>query len=129
MISTVGLSPNDLLSLTAIRPLVGPTTWRPATDVMETATALVLTLDLAGVSEDDVEIALYPDVVVVSGNRRAAGGTADGVYHALQIRRGPFHVEVPVPVPVDMDQTDATLENGMLRITIGKPAGRPEQMP
>ena len=114
-----GLGPADLLSLTA-GPVVAPTTWRPAADLQETATALILTVELAGIRDEDVDILLYPDAVVVSGSRRAASGDPDGWYHALQIRRGPFHLEVPLPAMVDVERADATIESGMLRITLSK---------
>jgi HSP20 family protein len=126
VVSYGGLGPVDLLSITTSGPLVAPTTWRPAADLLETAAGIVLTVELAGVSEDDIDIALYPDAIIVSGNRRAIDGAADGFYHTLQIRRGPFHLEVPLPGPLDMERADATLENGMLRITIGRPGTRRE---
>ena len=120
-----GLGPGDLLSLTT-GPVVAPTAWRPAADLQETATAFVLTVELAGVRDDDVDIVLYPDAVVVSGSRRAASGEPDGWYHALQIRRGPFHLEVSLPAAVDVERADATIENGMLRITLAKAGAQGE---
>ena len=122
VVSYGGLTPGDLLSLTTGGPVLAPTRWRPAADVRETAAAVVLTVELAGVGEDDIDIELYPDAVVVRGIRRAAQGGPDEVYHTLQVRRGPFYLEVPLPAPVDMDRADASLVNGMLTITLPKPA-------
>jgi HSP20 family molecular chaperone IbpA len=81
---------------------------------------VILTIELAGVREDDLEIELYPDAVIVSGNRPMASGGPDEVYHALQIRRGPFHLDVPLPAVIDVDRVDASLENGMLAIKLAK---------
>jgi HSP20 family molecular chaperone IbpA len=120
VVSYGGLAPGDLLSLVATAPLVTATTWRPAADVYETATAIVLTMELAGVREDDVSIELYPDAVSVSGERPGLDGGPDAVFHTLQIRRGSFHLEVTLPAIVDLDGADATLENGILRITLAK---------
>jgi HSP20 family molecular chaperone IbpA len=120
VVSYAGPATGDLLALSAIGPLVAPTRWRPAADLRETATSVVLTVELAGVREDDLDIELYPDAVVVSGSRTAASGRPDEVYHVLQVRRGPFRLEVPLPVFVDMDRADASLENGMLTITLAK---------
>jgi HSP20 family protein len=120
VVSYGGPVPGDLLSMGTVGPLVAPTRWRPAVDVCETADSIGLTIELAGVSEDDVDIELYPDGVIVRGDRPPAGGEADAVFHVLQIRRGPFHLELPLPALVDLDRADATLENGLLRITLGK---------
>jgi HSP20 family protein len=126
VVSYGGLGPGDLLSLTAGAPVLAPTTWRPAADLLETAASLVLTVELAGVHEDDIEIVLYPDAVIVSGSRQGASGDAQGLYHALQIRRGSFHLDVPLPSPVDMERADAVLEDGMLQITLAKPGSSSE---
>jgi HSP20 family protein len=115
-----GLGPGDLLSLAAIGPLVAPTSWRPNADVCETARTIVLTIELAGVREDDIDIELYPDAVIVRGERPALGGGPDATFHSLQIRRGSFRLEVPLPTLVDLDGPEATLEAGLLRITLAK---------
>ena len=125
VVSYGGPIPGDLLSLGAIGPVVAPTRWRPAVDVRETRASIGLTIELAGVREDDIDIELYPDAVIVRGDRPALGGEPDAVYHTLQIRRGAFRVEVPLPALVDLNRADATLENGMLRITLGKQGARP----
>ena len=43
--------------------------WRPATDVVETARAITVTVELAGVDEEDVAVLLFEDVLVVEGRR------------------------------------------------------------
>jgi HSP20 family protein len=128
VLSYGGPVPGDLLSLGAIGPLVAPTTWRPAVDVSVSPVSIVLTVEVAGVREDDIDIELYPDAVIVRGDRPAAAGEPQAVYHALQIRRGRFHVEVPLPALVDPDGADATLENGMLRITLARQAPSPGEL-
>jgi HSP20 family protein len=125
VVSYRGLTPGDLLSLAAAGPMVAPTTWRPAADVLETPTSIVLTIELAGVREDDIDIELYPDAAIVSGHRATRAGDPDGMYHVLQIRRGPFRVEMPLPALIDTDGAEATLEDGMLRVTLAKPRSRP----
>lgn len=94
--------------------------WRPDADVYETATAIEVTVDLAGVGEDDAEIQLFDDAVVVEGYRQVTPRQDGGVYHAAAIRRGPFRVDIPLPAPVDADGVQARLERGLLRITLPK---------
>ena len=113
-------SPGDLLSLVAARPILVPTSWRPAVDVCETTDRITVTAELAGVVDDDLEIELYPDAVILDGSRPATACGPDAVYHAAQIRHGPFHAEIQLPELVDLDRSDATLEDGLLRLTLPK---------
>jgi HSP20 family protein len=93
--------------------------WRPETDVYETATAFTVTVELAGVNEEDVEVTLFEDALVVEGERRLRCDE-DCVYHAATIRQGPFRLEVPLPARVDHDGVEARYEQGLLRIRIPK---------
>jgi HSP20 family protein len=103
--------------------MIAPTRWRPATDVCETPEAITLTIELAGVREEDLDIELYADAVVVEGHRAPQTCGTDAVYHALEIRHGDFRVEVALPGGIDGDQPSATLDNGFLRIMLPKAAG------
>jgi HSP20 family molecular chaperone IbpA len=47
--------------------LLVQTRWRPDADMYETSSAIEVTVDLAGVSEDDFEVQVFEDVVVVEG--------------------------------------------------------------
>jgi len=97
--------------------------WRPDADTYETAATVEITVDLAGVDEDDVEVQLFEDALVVDGRRRLAGCEEAVVYHAASIRQGPFRLELPLPAPVDPERVEARYERGMLRISLVK---RPE---
>lgn len=100
-----------------------PRRWRPNVDVCETSRAVTVTLELAGVEPDDVEILLYEDVLVVEGERALAPCGDDGVYHEVEIRRGPFRIELPLPIAVVPTAVDARHEQGLLRITLPKAGG------
>lgn len=94
--------------------------WLPPTDVYETATALRVTVELAGVEQDDLDVLLYEDALVVEGRRRLTPSEPGGVYHAAQIRQGPFRLELPLPAPIDPEQTEAHYERGLLQMTLVK---------
>ncbi|HEX2037096.1 MAG TPA: Hsp20/alpha crystallin family protein [Chloroflexota bacterium] len=113
----------DLLRTAQPRVMVAPTRWRPAADVCESATALAITVELAGVDEDDLEVTLFEDALVVEGVRRPVGCMADGVYHSAEIRHGPFRLEVPLPVAVDTEAPQGRYERGLLHISLPKAGG------
>lgn len=99
--------------------------WRPDADTFETAATVEITVDLAGVDEDDVEVQLFEDAVVVEGHRRLPACEEAVVYHAASIRQGPFRLEVPLPAPVDPERVEARYDRGMLRITLAKRSEAP----
>jgi HSP20 family molecular chaperone IbpA len=112
----------DLWPSGRLRPLarVG---WRPDADTYETASALEVLVELAGLDEDDFEVQLFEDVLVVQGHRRLPSCAEGAVYHAAGIRQGPFQVEVVLPAAVDAERVEARYDRGLLRITLPKRGG------
>jgi HSP20 family protein len=102
--------------------LLAQNRWRPGVDVYETATALEVVVDLAGVEENQVDVELYEDALVVEGDRRLSVPKDTETYHVASIRQGPFLLELPLPVTVDPDRVEARLDRGLLRVTLPKVA-------
>jgi HSP20 family protein len=100
---------------------VAPLHWRPPVDVCETASSIVVLLDVAGLDEEAIDVGLYEDALVVEGDRRIDACGPDGVYHAAEIRQGRFHVEVALPTGIDAEGVVATYDDGLLRIEVAKP--------
>lgn len=121
----VGSAANWLGELWAVdrpRPLAHAR-WRPDADVYETAAALEVLVDLAGVDEHELEVHLFEDALVVEGCRQLPACQEGALYHAAGIRQGPFRLALPVPVPVDAERVEARYERGVLRITLPKRGG------
>lgn len=96
--------------------------WRPDADVYETASTIEMTIDLAGVGDEDFEVQLFANALVIEGCRRLASAREDAVYHAAGIRQGLFRVELPLPAPVDPERVDARYDRGLLHVTLAKAA-------
>ncbi len=116
---------NDPWAAVADRPGVSlaQTTWRPAADMYETETLLVVVVELAGVDPEDVEVLLFEDALVIEGLRRLPP-VESAIYHRVEIRQGTYRLELPLPVPSDMDSVDATYERGLLQIILQKTGTR-----
>jgi HSP20 family protein len=97
--------------------------WRPDADVVETAEAITVTVELAGVEEEDVAVLLFEDVLVVEGRRELPRCEGDGVYHVAAIRQGPFRIEVPLSARVDPKGVVARCERGLVWIRLPKTNG------
>ena len=97
--------------------------WRPDADVYESAGAITVTVELAGVEEEAVTVLLFEDVLVVEGRRELPRCEEDGVYHVAAIRQGPFRIEVPLPVRIDPKGVVARCERGLMWIRLPKANG------
>ncbi|HEY3078598.1 MAG TPA: Hsp20/alpha crystallin family protein [Chloroflexota bacterium] len=98
--------------------------WRPTADVYETANAVHVIVDLAGVAPEDLEALLYEDAVVICGERRVPPTDEPGFYHTAEIRQGPFRLELPLPAAVDPERVEGGYDQGLLRLTLAKADGR-----
>jgi HSP20 family protein len=98
------------------------TGWRPPTDVYETAEQIIVLIEVAGVSEEDLSVTLFSDLLVVEGVRSQSPFFQKGMSacHQLGIKYGEFRSEIYVPVPVDHDGVTAEYKNGLLKITLHK---------
>jgi len=98
--------------------------WQPAADVHETAAGIVIKLELAGVTTDNVNVALSGDGrrLVVSGTRaeeHTERKSRTGC-HQLEIYFGPFERTFGLPhdMEIDRDAISANLKDGFLIITL-----------
>jgi HSP20 family molecular chaperone IbpA len=94
------------------------TRWRPDADIYETASAVEIVVDLAGVDEDDFEVQLFEDVLVVEGSRQLPAPKETAIYHAAILRQGPFRLAVPLPAQIDAEHVEARSDRGLLRIVL-----------
>jgi HSP20 family protein len=98
---------------------LGHSFWRPAADVVETASEVIVLVELAGVDHEELDVLLFEDALIVEGERRLPAHAA-GVYHAAEIRQGQVRLELPLPAPIDPEQVDARYERGLLEMRLVK---------
>ena len=110
------------------------TVWRPAMDIHETPTAVLIKIELAGIEEEGIEITVYPNAIVVAGQRIDDSDCDEATYyHEAQIRYGPFRADAYLSTPIQPEMTSAAYQNGFLRITLPRqpqentPPGEPER--
>jgi len=96
-------------------------TWRPLADIRESTEMMTIKIELAGMREEDIEVTLYEDALVVSGERQDDPERSENLYyHEAQIRYGPFRVEVLILSPIDREGIQARYENGFLWVDLPK---------
>jgi len=106
-------------------------TWRPLADIRESAEMLMVKIELAGMKEEEIDVTLYEDALLVSGERHEEPeGNENVYYHEAQIRYGPFRIEVLLLLPIDREGVKARYENGFLWVDLPKvPQNKPERVP
>jgi len=100
-------------------PVVGQDgAWTPPVDVEETDGAYVLEADLPGVDRDDVTVELVGNELTIRGEVKETPHT--GVVRRRTRRSGKFEYWITLPDSVDADHVDASLKDGVLKVTVPK---------
>jgi HSP20 family protein len=110
----------------AVSWLVSSGAWNPPTDAYETEGAYIVRVEIAGMREDDFEVASEKNVLFISGARLDSSDRR--AYHQMEIRFGKFAAAVAVPFPVDVDNARAQYADGFLTVTLPKTQSNPIQV-
>jgi HSP20 family protein len=97
--------------------------WAPAVDIYEDENELVLTAEVPGIEEKDIEIKLEDNTLSIHGERKMEKETKEENYHRLERAYGSFFRSFTLPNYIDQEKINAQHENGVLKITMPK---RPE---
>lgn len=97
---------------------VRSTTWSPPTDVYETEGDCVIKVEIAGMRDEDFEVAFENNILMIRGNRPDLNQRR--AYHQMEIRFGKFELAVEVPVVVDIEKAKAEYKDGFLVVILPK---------
>jgi HSP20 family protein len=95
-------------------------TWAPAVDIFETENELVMSAEIPGIDEKDIEIKLEDNTLTLKGERKFEKETKEENYHRIERSYGSFYRAFTLPNSVDLDKIHAEHENGILKITLPK---------
>jgi HSP20 family protein len=96
--------------------------WTPAVDIYEKENALVLTTEVPGLNDKDIEIKIEDNTLTLKGERKFEKETKEENYHRLERSYGSFSRSFTLPHYIDEDKIKAEYENGILKITMPKKA-------
>jgi HSP20 family protein len=91
----------------------------PPADVVETADAIVVRLDLPGHKSEDIQLKVEKDVLSIEALRRPAEEKSESV-HRAERTFGKVSRSFALPASVDTGRTEARYEDGVLEITLPK---------
>ncbi len=113
--------PNGLprrMILRGVGPMFHAGNWLPAADVYETASAIIICIDISGMEPDTLAVMVEEARVTVSGRRGYEPQDMVSRIHQLEIERGFFERSIPLPKNVDVSKAVSESKNGFLLITM-----------
>jgi HSP20 family protein len=96
----------------------------PPLDIIETAAAIEIVMDLPGVSPESVRVALRRNAVVIVGIKPAPGANAEARFHLAERGFGRVARAVRVTGTVDGRRGQASIAGGVLRIVLPRVTDR-----
>jgi HSP20 family protein len=102
---------------------VRSTVWNPPTDVYETESNLTIRVEVAGMRDEDFDVAIEKNILMIGGSR--PDQSERRAYHQMEIMYGKFEIAIQLPVELDVDNARAEYKDGFL--TIRFPKGNAQQ--
>jgi HSP20 family protein len=95
--------------------------WAPAVEVDYKDGNLMISAELPGLTENDVDVQIVNDTLVIQGEKKDQREEDEGGVRRTEIRYGQFYRAIPLPEGAQTDQARAEFQNGILRVTIPVP--------
>ena len=92
-----------------------------AVDVAETDKAYVITAELPGVDEKDIDVSIQDGVLVIKGQKLQEREEKGKQRYMAERRYGAFQRMFGLPKGIDESKLDAKFHNGVLTVSVPKP--------
>ncbi len=101
----------------------------PLTNVTEDAENYYVRAELPGMNSDALNIQVTRNGISISGERKIPEEGNNVRYHRREREAGKFSRLINLPGEVDVNKVEASMENGILKVTIPKSeAAKPRQI-
>jgi HSP20 family protein len=94
--------------------------WIPPADIVEEKDKIVLTAELPGFKEDQVDIEVENGVLTLKGERQLEQRKEGKNYHRVERAYGQFVRSFTLPNNVDLDRIRADFSDGLLHVELPK---------
>lgn len=94
--------------------------WAPRMDVKETDDRYHLSLDLPGVSKDDISITVKDNRMIIRGERQEENRSEDENVVSMERSFGQFFRTLRLPESANKEEIAATFDDGVLSIDLPK---------
>ena len=104
--------------------------WAPSVDVSETEDSYEVRAELPGVAKDDLHVSVKVGLLTLSGEKRQEKVDDTQNYRRVERRYGSFQRKFRLPGEVETDDIKAGYNDGILTLSIPKPAtAKPTEIP
>ena len=97
--------------------------WFPAIDTSETDAAIVVRVELPGMSKKDVDISIQGNVLILQGEKKRKKKSKNENFYMVERSFGRFYQSITLPAAVEGDKVKATFAHGVLSIILPKKEG------
>jgi HSP20 family protein len=95
-------------------------TWTPVAELVETDDELMLTVELPGMSREEIELEIAENLLTIRGEKKQEYEEAKPRYHVWERAYGKFVRSFTLPRPVDAAKVKAEFEKGVLTVHLPK---------
>lgn len=92
----------------------------PVVDIRENDREVIVTAELPGVDEKDLDISVSDQYLTLRGEKREEREERNGNYYRMERSYGSFHRDISLPCEVETDKVEAVFKRGVLTITLPK---------
>ena len=95
-------------------------TYSPTVDVVENPDEYLVTCELPGVSETDIDVQVADNVLTIKGEKKDEKENSGKRWYKRETWYGSFQRTIPMPSGIDGEKIRGELENGVLRLNLPK---------
>lgn len=92
----------------------------PSVDIKENDKEFVVSAEIPGLDDKDVEVLLSGDSLTIKGEKKFEKEDKEDNYHRVERRYGSFKRIIPLPTDILTEKAEAKFEKGILYITVPK---------
>jgi HSP20 family protein len=101
----------------------------PPVDIFENEHKVVLTLEVPGLKQEDLQIEVENNTLSIRGERKFEAEQKQENYHRIERRYGSFYRAFTLPQTVNTESVSASYDAGVLRVELEKRAeSKPRQI-
>ncbi|MCL4425876.1 MAG: Hsp20/alpha crystallin family protein [Firmicutes bacterium] len=95
-------------------------TWAPPVDIYETKDDVIVTTEVPGLKEDEVDLSVRKNILTITGTMKEEPDLEGRTYHYRERRWGTFQRSFTLPVEVNAEAARASFRNGILEVRLPK---------
>jgi len=92
----------------------------PACDVKESEGAYLMSFDLPGIAQDNIDVEVQGQTLVVTAERHKEEQSTGENWHRSERHHGKFRRQFSLPETVDVSQIEADYQDGVLKLALPK---------